>query len=417
MNTADILALPARALDILKQIEKWKAGAISQSEASRALKLSERHFRRLIRSYESQGIKGLISLRHGKAPSNKIDDITRCKSLSLIQEHFYDYGPTLAAEKLAEYFGIRVSKETVRQWMIQDNLWKPHFKHLHKSHPSRPRRPFLGELVQVDGSHHHWFENRGAKACLLVFIDDATGKLLHLRFAPGETTIDYLTMLKEYVLEQGVPRAMYFDKHNVFHINQKTAQAKDGFTQFGRVMKYLNIQPIYAHSPQAKGRVERVNATLQDRLLKELRFFDINNIDDANKHLPSFIKRFNDKFSVLPEEPSDLHRPLSEQEKQSLDFHCSIQTTKTITKDLLVKHNKQVLKIIRNKQSPKKLIKQKIILCEDYDGIKIFINNIPLNYEIIKKSKTCAPTLNRKNMEQFLDNNPNFKGYWMLLPQ
>ncbi len=417
MNTADILALPARALDILKQIEKWKTGAISQSEASRTLKLSERHFRRLIRSYESQGIKGLISLRHGKAPSNKIDDITRCKSLSLIQEHFYDYGPTLAAEKLAEYFGIRVSKETVHQWMIQDNLWKPHFKHLHKSHPSRPRRPFLGELVQVDGSHHHWFENRGAKACLLVFIDDATGKLLHLRFAPGETTIDYLTMLKEYVLEQGVPRAMYFDKHNVFHINQKTAQAKDGFTQFGRVMKYLNIQPIYAHSPQAKGRVERVNATLQDRLLKELRFFDISNIHDANKHLPSFIKRFNDKFSVLPEEPSDLHRPLSEQEKQSLDFHCSIQTTKTITKDLLVKHNKQVLKIIRNKQSPKNLIKQKIILCEDYDGIKIFINNIPLNYEIIKKSKTCAPTLNRKNMEQFLDNNPNFKGYWMLLPQ
>src|SRR5690606_39409322 len=118
----------------------------------------------------------------GKAPSNKINDLTRCKSLSLIQEHFNDYGPTLAAEKLAEYFGIRVSKETVRQWMIQDNLWKPHFKHLHKSHPSRPRRPFLGELVQVDGSHHHWFENRGAKACLLVFIDDATGKLLHLRF-------------------------------------------------------------------------------------------------------------------------------------------------------------------------------------------------------------------------------------------
>jgi len=316
MNTADILTLPARMLDTIQQIERWKDGLITQTEASRALRLSQRHFRRLVRRYEAQGINGVADSRYGKKPSNKIDDAVRRKSLDLIREHFYDYGPTLASEKLGEYFGITVSKETVRQWMIQEKIWRPKTKHTPKPHPSRPRRPNLGELVQVDGSHHNWFEDRGPKTCLLVFIDDATGKLLNLRFAPGETTLDYLIMLKEYVLEHGAPRAMYFDKHNVFHINQQNAKAKDGITQFHRAMKYLDIQPIYAHSPQAKGRVERVNSTLQDRLLKELRFFDINNIEDANRHVQSFISRFNQKFSVIPEKPTDFHRPLSNQEKQ-----------------------------------------------------------------------------------------------------
>lgn len=417
MSTADILTLPARSLDILQQIDRWKNGLITQAEASRALGLSQRHFRRLLRRYESQGLSGINTSRIGKAPSNKIDDAIRLKSLTLIREHLYDYGPTLAAEKLAEYFGIHASKETVRQWMIQAKLWHPKLKHIPKPHPSRPRRPYLGELVQVDGSHHHWFEDRGPKACLLVFIDDATGKLLNLRFAPGETTLDYLTMLKEYVLEHGAPRAMYFDKHNVFHINQQNARAKEGLTQFGRVMKHLNIQPIYAHSPQAKGRVERANATLQDRLLKELRFFDINNIEDANKHLKSFIKRFNDKFSVYPEEPLDLHRPLSKHEVQSLNYHCCVQTIKTISKDLNVRHNKQVFKIIRDSYSPKKLIKQKIVLCEDYDGIRLYLNNHQLQYEVVSKTKAHTPTLNRKNMEQFLDSNPKLRSYWMLMPQ
>lgn len=416
MHTADILALPARELDILRQIERWKSGLITQTEASGLLRLSERHFRRLIRRYESHGPKGLCHGRHRKAPSNKLSDEVRQKSLSLIKEYFYDYGPTLASEKLREYFGITASRETVRQWMIQDKLWRPKQKKIPRPHPLRPRRPYLGELVQVDGSHHHWFENRGPKCCLLVFIDDATGKLLNLRFAPGETTIDYLAMLKDYVLEKGSPRAMYFDKHNVFHINHKTTREKDGFTQFGRILKHLQIEPIYAHSPQAKGRVERVNETLQDRLLKELRFFDINDIDSANQHVKSFIERFNQQFAKIPGEPLDLHRPLSCQEQESIGYHCAVQTTRTISKDLLVKHNRKVFKITTQAYRPRQLIKQKVMICEDVYGTKLYFNKELIDFQLISQPKSITPTLNRKNMDQYLDNNAKLKGYWMLMP-
>lgn len=337
----------------------------------------------------------------------------RAKSLSLIEEHFYDYGPTLASEKLAEYFGIKASKETVRQWMIQANLWSAKQKRVSRPHPLRARRPFLGELVQVDGSHHHWFESRGPKACLLVFIDDATGELLNLRFAPGETTIDYLAMLKEYVLERGAPRAMYFDKHNVFHLNQKN-KSQDGFTQFGRVLKHLNIEPIYAHSPQAKGRVERVNETLQDRLLKELRFFEINDIDSANKHMKDFIKRFNQQFAKAPQEMLDLHRPLSNEEKASLDFHCSVQTTKTISKDLLIKHNRVIFKITTKDFRPRQLINHKLTLCENDKNLTFYFKGRIINYQLISKPNTTVHTFNRKNVDQYLDNNLKLKSYWLL---
>ena len=417
MNTADILTLPARVKDIFIQIQRWKDGLITQPEASRVLRLSERHFRRLVRKFESEGLKGLLATREGKKPSNKIDDAIRLESLRLIRKHFYDYGPTLASEKLNEYFDITVSKETVRRWMIDANLWRTKQRSLPKIHPQRARRPFLGELVQVDGSHHHWFEDRGPKACLLVFIDDATGKLLNLKFAPGETTLDYLTMLKEYVLEYGAPRAMYFDKHNVFHINQKTTQKRDGCTQFCRALNELQIEPIYAHSPQAKGRVERANSTLQDRLLKELRFFNINNIEDANKHLKQFIIQYNEKFSVSPEEPIDLHRHLSASEAMMLDNLCSIQTIKTISKDLLVKHKKAILKIIRDKNTPKKLIHQKVTLCEDYSGVRLYLNQHLLRYETISKPSKLVPTLNRKNMEQYLDYKLDLKKYWSRISQ
>lgn len=414
MQPADISALPERVVDRIKLIEHWKNGLITQAEAAKALKISERHFRRLIRSYEAQGAAALASQRKGLPANNRISEPLKQQSLNLIQEYFYDYGPTLAAEKLNEYFNIKVSKETTRQWMIEAGFWRHKQKKIPAPHPLRARRPFVGELVQVDGSHHHWFEDRGPKACLLVFIDDATGRLLSLRFAPAETTIDYLAALKDYVLEHGVPRAMYFDKHNVFHINQKMTKAKDGQTQFGRVMNHLGIEPIYAHSPQAKGRVERANETLQDRLIKELRFFNINTIEQANLYLNDYIKRFNAQFAILPQEPLDLHRRLDEEEMRSLEYHCSIQAIKTVSKDLLVKHNRQVFKIIPPNGRPNHIIKQKVILCENLQGITLYFNGKPLEYKLIQKVNKTGPTLNRKNMDQYLDAVAKIQKYWAL---
>lgn len=414
MQPADILALPSHELDKLRLIEYWKKGVITQVKAAATLKLSERHFRRLVRRYETLGMFGLINKRKGKPPGNRLPETLREQSLQIIRDHFYDYGPTLAAEKLAEYFDIQVSRETVRRWMIAANLWIPKQKKIPRPHPLRPRRPYLGELVQVDGSHHHWFEERGPKACLLVFIDDATGKLLNLRFAPGETTIDYLDTLKEYLKSYGVPRAMYFDKHNVFHINQKITKAKDGVTQFGRVMKHLNIEPIYAHSPQAKGRVERANETLQDRLVKELRFLGIDSIEKANQHLPGFIQRFNEQFAKPPEEPLDLHRALTAEEQASLDYFCAIQTIKTVSKDLLIKHNGQVFKVIPPKNRPNRIIRQKVMMCEDLSGTRFYFNNKLLEYQVTSKGNLTGPTLNRKNMDQYMDALAKMGRYWTL---
>ena len=202
--------------------------------------------------------------------------------MSLIQEHFYDYGPTLAAEALEEHYNINISKETARQWMINEKIWQPFTKPEPKLHPSRERRACFGELLQVDGSDHAWFEGRGDKCTLLVFIDDATSYITELQFVKSETTLDYFSALKNQLERYGAPVSIYSDKHGVFKVNHPEAKSGNGLTQFGRALKELNVKIIYAQSAQAKGRVERANRTLQDRLLKALRFHEISDMDSGN---------------------------------------------------------------------------------------------------------------------------------------
>lgn len=414
MHTADILALLPKEIDRLKVIERYRSGDITQTEAARLLSMSGRHLRRIIRRIEAHGDIGVKNQRVGKAPSNRIQNSLKERSLQLIKEHFYDYGPTLAAEKLGEYFQITVSKETVRQWMISEQLWQAHCKKIPRPHPPRARREFYGELIQIDGSYHRWFEDRGPKCCLLVFIDDATSKIMKLRFSTGETTIDYLSVLKEYVLTYGVPRAMYFDKHNVFHINQRTAKAQDGVTQFGRVLKSLEIKPIYAHSPQAKGRVERANETLQDRLIKELRFHKINDIETANLFLDDFVSRYNMLFEKRAELEQDAHRKLSLKEKRECDYLFSIHSIKKISKDLIVRHNRNIFKIIPPKNRSRQYINQRVTICESLEGTVIYCRGKLVNYIIEHGSKLTGPTLNRKALDHYLDQRLLNERYWDL---
>jgi phage pi2 protein 07 len=399
MHTPDILALLPKELDRLKVIERYQHKQISQVEAARLLGVSERHLRRLIRRIEVYGAYGICNQRKGKRPSNRICDELKQQSLGLIKTHFYDYGPTLAAEKLWEYFDIKASKETVRQWMIEDGLWQPNVQKAVRVHPPRARRAFFGELIQIDGSYHKWFEERGPKCCLLVFIDDATSRIMKLQFAQAETTIDYLAAFKDYVLTHGAPRAVYFDKHNVFHINQRTAKSHDGVTQFCRVLKALNTQPIYAHSPQAKGRVERANETLQDRLIKELRFHNINNIKEANQFLGGFVERYNQRFEKQAYHEQNMHRQLTHKEKNNVDFLFSIQTVKKISKDLLIRHNKELIKILPPHNKRHRYINQKAVLCENLNGKKIYFNGREMNYIVL---------------EHYLDQDSWLNRYWSL---
>jgi hypothetical protein len=210
------------------------------------------------------------------------------KIINIIKEKYFDFGPTFAGEKLIENHGIKVSNEKLRQIMIKNKIWMPKKIKAKKLHQMRDRRPREGELIQIDGSPHAWFEDRGESCCLIVFIDNATGKIKELRFCNAETTNDYFAVTKSYIKKHGIPRSFYADRHSIFKINTKELSSKaidknEGLTQFGRAMQTLDIELIYAMSPQAKGRVERANQTLQDRLVKELRLAGINNIEEANE--------------------------------------------------------------------------------------------------------------------------------------
>jgi len=287
-------------LDLLKEDK------ISQQDASKRLGSTTRQVRRLTRRYQVAGLAGLVSKKRGSASNRRLDEAIRTETIDLIGAHYRDFGPTPAREKLAALHGIQLSVERARQIMIKAGYWQPRKGGMVCAHPMRERRARFGELIQIDGSPHDWFEGRGGYCTLLVFIDDASGRLTQLRFAPTETTLGYLHVLHDHILAHGVPVALYSDKHSIFPINAKEADP-EAETQFSRAAREMGIECIHAHSPQAKGRVERVNQTLQDRLGKEMRLAGINDMDSANTWLPGYIKDFNRRFAVEPKDPYDAH--------------------------------------------------------------------------------------------------------------
>ena len=289
-----------REVDRVGVIREVLGRRLRQGEASERLGICVRQVKRLVRRYREEGARGLRSRRRGRRASNGIAPELRREILGVVRERYEDFAPTLAWEKLTEVHGYEVSVETLRKWMVAEGLWRSKKRPGARVHQSRPRRPALGELVQIDGSPHAWFEDRGRRCTLIVFIDDATSRLMALRFAEAETTEAYMKTLRGYLDQHGRPVAIYSDKHSIFRVNQKDREGD--LTQFTRVLKTLDIQPIHANTPQAKGRVERANQTLQDRLVKELRLRGIDDIESANAFLPEFITDYNQRFS-WPQKP------------------------------------------------------------------------------------------------------------------
>jgi hypothetical protein len=280
------------------------------ASAAVVLALSTRQVRRLLKAYRLGGGGAIAHKARGRPSNNKIADGVRNYAIGLLRRAYADFGPTLAAEMLAEKHGLKVSRETLREWMIEAGLWLSR-QQRRRFHQPRLRREVLGELVQIDGSEHRWFEDRAEPCTLLVFIDDATGRLMQLRFAPSESAFAYFEALKGYLETHGCPIAFYSDRHSIFRVPKKDTKGGQGMTQFGRALAELNIEILCASSSQAKGRVERVNRTLQDRLVKELRLARISGIEAGNSFLPGFLARFNTRFAVVPARSDDLHRPLN----------------------------------------------------------------------------------------------------------
>jgi transposase len=282
---------------------------LRQREGAERLGISSRQFKRLVRAWKHQGDAGVVNRQRGRASANRLSDATRQRIEQLLRDNYTDFGPTLAAEKLFERDGIVVSRETIRQIQTQLGLHKPKLRRKKRVFQLRERRPRFGELIQIDGSPHDWFEGRGPRCTLIVFIDDATGRLTALRFAPVESGKAYVDALRDHVLTHGCPLAFYSDRHGIFRVNAKDTKSGDGKTEFGRVVERLDIGLINALTPQAKGRVERANQTLQDRLIKEMRLNNISSIDEARAFLPGFILKHNKKFAVPPRDEAAAHRP------------------------------------------------------------------------------------------------------------
>jgi transposase len=290
----------------LTVVQRVGNGDLSQAQAGALLGVSVRQVKRLCRRVREQGPAGLISLKRGIASNRRIGHEVREHFMALVRQHYADFGPELAREYLAGEHGFGYSTETLRGWMVHEGLWKAKVRRAKRVHSPRPRRSCLGELVQIDGSHHDWFEGRAAKCCLIAFIDDATGRVLGARFTAQETTEGYLAVLREVVGQHGAPLALYSDRHGIF---TKSDPEDPKPTQFERALLQLHIEPICAHSPQAKGRVERLFQTLQDRMCKALRLAGVADMDDANAWLQAYLRQHNQRFAVPAREQADMHRP------------------------------------------------------------------------------------------------------------
>ena len=304
------ITMSERELQRVEVLGDVLSGRRGVGSAASVLGLSERQVWRLLARYKADGGGALVHRGRGRPSNRRLGDEVRERALELVRSRYGDFGPTLAAEMLRDKHGLTVSRETLRQWMAAAGLWLSR-RQRRQFHPPRLRRERFGELIQIDGSEHRWFEDRADPCTLLVFIDDATGRLMQLRFAVSESAFSYFEALEGYLNAHGRPLAFYSDKYSVFRVSQREAKGGQGMTQFGRALAELNIEILCANSSQAKGRVERVNRTLQDRLVKELRLAGVTGIEAGNAFLPGFVERFNARFALPPARPDDLHRPLN----------------------------------------------------------------------------------------------------------
>ncbi len=338
-----LISMSPHELSRTEMMQQLKAKQITQAQAAEQLGLTVRQVKRLWRAYRAGGAKALVSKRRGRPSNNQLAADVKDRARQLIGQHYPDFGPTLAHEKLTEVHDLTLSVETVRKLMVADGHWEAQRPNQPEVHQLRQRRPRRGELVQLDGSPYAWFEDRAPAGNLLVYIDDATGQLGELFFTPTETTFSYFTATRRYLARHGRPIAFYSDKHSIFRLTNPAATTGTGLTQFGRAMTELDIEIICANSPQAKGRVERVNQTLQDRLVKELRLQGIADPEQANAYVPTFIADFNRRFGVSPADPAEAHRPLLA--GHNLDRIFTVQTLRTVSKNLTVQHHKVVYQL------------------------------------------------------------------------
>jgi hypothetical protein len=367
-----------REVDRMKVIQAVADVHLARWRAAERLGVSARHVRRLVLRLLEDGPSGLVSRKRGRSSNRQLPPGLESRVRGLVRDSYADFGPTLAAEKLRERHGIDISSACVRRIMIDAGFWVPRKLRPPKVHQPRNRRACLGELVQIDGSDHHWFEDRAAACTLLVYVDDATGRLMQLLFVPTESTPAYFAATRAYIERHGKPMAFYSDKAGVFRVNRQENAEGRGYTQFGRALFELNIDILCANTSQAKGRVERMNGTLQDRLVKELRLREISSMEAANAYAPAFMADFNARFAKVPRSDFDAHRPLRGDE--DLERIFSWREWRKVSQSLTLQYAK-VMYLIEDLPEHRRLIHRYIEVAEYPDGrVELWADGAALPY-------------------------------------
>jgi len=379
MAGEDIIMARAKELRHLYVVRKVLDKEMSQVEASEVLSLSSRQIRRIVRRVRLEGDQGVLHKSRGRPSNRRIADPIRDTVIQLYRSEYGDFGPTLASEKLLERQQIKVHDETLRLWLMESGDWKKRRKR--RGHRRwRERKHHFGEMVQMDGSHHDWFEGRGPWCVLMGYIDDATGKVLG-RFYGYEGTIPAMDSFQGYVKKYGLPMAVYLDQHTTYKSSAKPSiqdelEDRMPVSEFERALEELGVRVIHATSAPAKGRVERLFGTLQDRLVKEMRLRGVRTVEEANDFLKRYLPVYNRRFSVRPQESGDLHRPLPP--GIDLDSILCIKTERTLRNDFTIGHNRKLYQI--EDRTPA----SRIMVHEQMDGsIKIVYKGQALRFREI----------------------------------
>ena len=391
--------------EVLRQdiILKMERGEMTAAEGAAELGISERQLRRSRRRYEKEGLKGLVHRGRGSPSGRAFEPLYLDRVKQLLHEKYGDFGPSFAAEKLALELGRSISNEKVRQILIAEGLHTPKKRRSGKYHPRRKRRGCEGDLIQADGSLHDWLEDRAPKMTLITFVDDATSKIKHAKFVCRESTANYLRLMKEYLEKYGRPLALYVDKHSIFRQLDRDARERGELTNFGKALSRLDIELICAHSPQAKGRVERSFGNLQDRLVKEMRLAGICTMEEANRFLSGYLEAHNERFSVAAESSRDAHRKL--QPSHDLRSILATSESRKLSKNLGFSYEGKLYQV----DEPKlvnRLRNQRVEIRTTYDQEVLVVSSWgqELNYSA-SAAEAVQRTLDGKELERlWVDN-------------
>ncbi|HNG82852.1 MAG TPA: ISNCY family transposase [Burkholderiaceae bacterium] len=391
------LGLSQREVDRAGVLAEVVAGRLCQRRAAEVLGLSTRQVKRLVRAYRTQGVGAIRSKKRGRPSNRRHSDVLRERVLALATERYHDFGPTLLAEYLQREHAILLSPETLRQWLIRAGRWKARSQR-RSTHRPRSRRPRFGELIQIDGSPHDWFEGRAPRCTMIVFIDDATSQVVHARLVPAETTEAYFDGIHEHLSRYGRPLAYYSDRHAIFRVNREDVKAAP--TQVERALQTLEIDLICAHSPQAKGRVERAHQTFQDRFTKVLRLEGISDIAVANARLQAYLVEHNHRFAKPAFDPEDAHRPVT-QSTDELRRILSPHHTRTVGRSGAVQFGQQILQVARSHHH-RSLGKQLTVIVNQ-GSIELWKRETAVPFTALDRRLWRAQVKDRKALDAALD--------------